>query len=324
MLLNSSKVLFLSFMTVGVMISVSCNGWVMIWAGMELFLVSFIPFFCNFSVVSSECSMSYFLVQGLSSSLLIFSLVFFSVNTNGLISSFFCFSLLLKLGCAPFHNWVMGVITGMDYDSLLLFLTFSKLPPFFMLSYISYNLSIFVFFCLVVGSVGGLNHSSLKKILGFSSVFNMGFVVYLLEVGSLWLVYFFIYFLMVSFLVLFLILYNFIYVNSLFLVGLSFFSKLSFWFIFLSMGGMPPMVGFLIKLVCIEFSILNNDYLISMFMVIFSLVVMFYYIRCSFVSLFCYSFIIKWNVYVFYVLLNFFSFLSLLMFPLFLVLSVLV
>uniref|UniRef100_A0AAU6PC41 NADH-ubiquinone oxidoreductase chain 2 n=1 Tax=Ledropsis sp. TaxID=3133679 RepID=A0AAU6PC41_9HEMI len=318
MFLNSSKSLFLSFMAVGVIISVSCNSWILVWAGMEVFLISFVPFFCSFGFVSSECSMSYFLVQSLSSSLFIFSLVFLLMDFDFdfYMNSFLCLSLLLKLGCAPFHSWVFGVVPGMSYDSLLIFFTFSSLPPFFLLSLISYNLYIFVFLGLVVGSVGGLNHSSFSKIIGFSSVFNMGFLIYLIKVGSLWLIYFFLYFLMVFFLVVFLNFYRFDYMNMLFLVGLSFLCKLSFWFLFLSMGGMPPMLGFFVKLISIEYSILNKDYFISFFMVIFSLVVMFYYLRCSFISLFIYSFVLKWNFSKSLSYLNFFSFLSFFLFPL--------
>nr|ATD86015.1 NADH dehydrogenase subunit 2 [Petalocephala ochracea] len=315
MLLNSSKLLFLMFMTVGVMVSLSCNSWIMVWSGMELFLMSFIPYFCSHSFVSSECSMKYFLVQGLSSSLFIFCLFIFMLSNVFFLKSFLCFSLLLSLGCAPFHNWVLSVVSGMGYDSLLIFFSFSSLPPFFLLMYISYDLIFFVFLSLFFGSVGGLNHSSLKKLLGFSSVFNMGFLIYLINFNSLWIFYFFCYSLMVFFLVFFFYFYNLIYLNQFFVSGMNLFCKVSFWILFLSLGGIPPMFGFFVKLVVIELSIFLMDYFVSFFFVISSLVVMFYYIRCSFVCLVLFSFVLSWSFFVVNYWLTFFCFFSLFFFP---------
>uniref|UniRef100_A0AB38ZH99 NADH-ubiquinone oxidoreductase chain 2 n=1 Tax=Cicadellidae gen. 1 sp. 2 XYW-2023a TaxID=3078490 RepID=A0AB38ZH99_9HEMI len=321
MLINSSKFMFLSFMIVGVMISVSCNSWIMVWSGMELFLISFVPFFCNYSFVSSECSMKYFLIQGLSSSIFIFSLFFLIFNSFFVFYSFFCFSLLIKLGSAPFHSWIINVVSGMGYDSLFIFFSFSKLPPLFLLSYISYNLTFFVLFCLVIGSVGGLNHSSFKKVMGFSSIFNLGFLIYLVNLGSFWLVYFFMYSFMIFSIFLFLYNYGIEYFNQLYVCGLSFFSKISFWFLFLSMGGMPPMFGFFAKLLVIEFCLVMNDYFISFFMVMLSLIVMFFYIRCCFVSLIIYSSVVKWNCLLNFFYFNLFSFFSVFFFPFGLALS---
>nr|YP_009946908.1 NADH dehydrogenase subunit 2 [Tituria sagittata]QOH91217.1 NADH dehydrogenase subunit 2 [Tituria sagittata] len=315
MFFNSSKFLFLSFMTVGVIISVSCNSWIMVWSGMELFLISFIPFFCNYSFVSSECSMKYFLVQGMSSSLFSFCVIYMLLYDSYFLKSFLCFSLLLKLGCAPFHNWVFGVVSGMNYDSLFIFFTFSSFPPLFLLSYISYNLNIFVLFSLVFGSVGGLNHSSFSKLMGFSSVFNLGFLIYLLGLSSLWLFYFLCYSFMVFFVFCFFYSYGLNYLNQFFVGGLNLFSSISFWILFLSLGGIPPMFGFFVSLIVIEFSVFNNDYFVSFFLVVFSLIVMFYYIRCSLVSLVLCSFLIKWNSFFVFRWLNLFSFFSLFFFP---------
>uniref|UniRef100_A0AAU6PC58 NADH-ubiquinone oxidoreductase chain 2 n=1 Tax=Midoria longicornis TaxID=3133673 RepID=A0AAU6PC58_9HEMI len=314
MFINSSKFLFLSFMTVGVMISLSCNSWIVVWSGMELFLLSFIPYFCNFSFVSSECSMKYFLIQGLSSSLFAFCVFFLFLYNYMIFKSFLCFSLLIKLGCAPFHSWIMGVVSGMGYDSLFIFFSVSKLPPLFLLSYVCFNLDYFILLSLLIGSVGGLNHSSLKKVMGFSSVFNLGFLIYLLNISSLWLIYFIFYSLMIFFVFYFFYSYSIEYMNQFFVSG-SYSSKISFWILFLSLGGMPPMLGFFIKLICIEFCMINNDYLISLFMVFFSLVVMFYYIRCCFISLTIFVSSIKWNSFLIESSLSFFSFLSLMLFP---------
>nr|YP_009946907.1 NADH dehydrogenase subunit 2 [Petalocephala chlorophana]QOH91212.1 NADH dehydrogenase subunit 2 [Petalocephala chlorophana] len=315
MFLNSSKLLFLIFMTVGVMVSLSCNSWIMVWSGMELFLLSFVPYFCSYSFVSSECSMSYFLIQGFSSSLFIFSFIFLLMSELYLLKSIMCFSLLLKLGCAPFHMWVLGVVSGMSYDSLFIFFSFSKLPPFFLLSYISYNLFLFILLSLFFGSVGGLNHSSLSSLLGFSSVFNMGFLMYLFNLSSLWFFYFFCYCLMVLFVLYFLYFYNFIYLNHIFIGGFDLFMSISFWVLFLSLGGIPPMFGFFVSLISIELSLMMMDYLISFFMVIFSLIVLFYYMRCSFLSLILFSFSLKWNFYLLNGWLFFFSLFSVIIFP---------
>uniref|UniRef100_A0AAU6PCJ7 NADH-ubiquinone oxidoreductase chain 2 n=1 Tax=Dusuna sp. TaxID=3133678 RepID=A0AAU6PCJ7_9HEMI len=322
MFLNSSKFLFLVFMTVGVIISLTCNSWIMIWSGMELFLLSFIPYFCNFSFVSSESSMKYFLVQGMSSSLFIFNVFFLLLENYYFFSFFLCFSLLLKLGCAPLHSWVVGVVSGMSYDSLFIFFCFSKLPPFFLLSYLCMGFNFFVLMSLVFGSVGGLGYSSMKKLMGFSSIFNLGFLIYLINVGSLWSFYFLVYTFMIFFIFMFLLNYELNYLNQFYSGTMSLSSKISFWILFLSLGGMPPMIGFFIKLISIEYSILNNDYFITSFMIFFSLVVMFFYIRISYVSMIFFSFLVKWHVLINLVQLNLLCLLSLFVFPFFLVVKV--
>nr|UER93858.1 NADH dehydrogenase subunit 2 [Membranacea stenoprocessa] len=315
---NSSWFFFFFFLTLGVFISLSSNNWIVIWCGLEVGLISFIPLMLNKNYISSECVIKYFIIQSISSSLFMLSILFMLMNFNFNYEFILNVSLMMKMGVAPFHNWVLNVIDGLNYDSVFLLLTFIKIPPLFILSYLSLYMTFFILFTLFFGSVLGLNQNSSRKIIGYSSIFNMGFILSCINFNYIWFFYITFYSLLLYMLIYFLWSMNFIYLNQMILNDYSPYFKFILFMILMSMGGVPPLLGFIIKLTVLEILLLFNFNFFCFIMIMFSLLVMFFYFRLTFLSVMIYSFMLKNNIYL--ISFNFMIFLmiNLIFFPIFL------
>nr|YP_009228430.1 NADH dehydrogenase subunit 2 [Idioscopus nitidulus]AKU47317.1 NADH dehydrogenase subunit 2 [Idioscopus nitidulus] len=296
MKMNSSIILFYSVMLLGVMLSLSSNNWVMIWLGMELSLMSFVPLINNSLMISSESAMKYFIVQSVSSSMFILGMVMMLTKPYFNYEMIIVLSMMMKMGAAPFHTWLLSMIEGLDYAALFILFTFMKIVPMIIIMDMNMSSSLFIMTSLIVGSMFGLTQNSVRKILSYSSIFNMGFMIYSLSNMSLWFLYFSLYSINLLFFTLVLNYNNINYLNQLVLNCYGEKSKLCIWTLMLSSGGMPPMMGFWGKLVIIELSINNSDWLISLIMIFTSLMTMFYYNRLCFISMCISSMMMKWKM----------------------------
>nr|YP_010531294.1 NADH dehydrogenase subunit 2 [Mileewa sharpa]UXX17553.1 NADH dehydrogenase subunit 2 [Mileewa sharpa] len=295
MFFNLTLMLFLFFMMTGIAFSVSSNNWMMVWVGLEISLMSFIPLIDN-SMVGSESSMKYFIIQGVSSSILMLSLMMMILEILN-FEFILIFSLMLKMGVAPLHVWVLSIIEGLSYELMLILFTFIKIPSIMLISYLNYNLNMYILMTLIIGSLFGLNQNSFRKLLAYSSIFNMGFILSSLEFNSVWFLYLMIYLITLFILVKMINLMKINYLNQLMINSFNIKLKISLWISLLSMGGMPPMLGFVSKLMLIEFVMMKLNLIVLLTMIMTSLLVMFYYIRTIYTSFLINSLILKWNLY---------------------------
>nr|YP_010415470.1 NADH dehydrogenase subunit 2 [Atkinsoniella nigrita]USC52161.1 NADH dehydrogenase subunit 2 [Atkinsoniella nigrita] len=296
MSLNLTKLLYYTTMIIGVMVCICSNNWMMIWAGLEISLMSFLPLMTSNSMLSSESMMKYFIIQGMSSALMMFGVMFMLIDffySNYILTM----SLMLKIGISPFHNWVLSVIDGLNYECVFFLLTFMKISPLMIMSYINVMLWIPILISLVVGATLGINQNSMRKMLGYSSIYNLGFICSCISEISLWIIYMLIYSFMLMSMIFMISKLNVSYFNQVMMNEFDLKIKLSFWLMMLSFGGIPPMLGFLNKLMLFEFMIYSNQMLVLFFMIISSLIVMFYYIRSTFMSIMISSMIMKWNLF---------------------------
>nr|YP_010363434.1 NADH dehydrogenase subunit 2 [Atkinsoniella aurantiaca]UNZ12535.1 NADH dehydrogenase subunit 2 [Atkinsoniella aurantiaca] len=295
MIMNSTKLLFNTTMIIGVMVCICSNNWMMMWSGLEISLISFLPLMISSNSLSSESMMKYFIIQSMSSSILMFGLLLLMMMMN--MSMFIMIvALLLKVGMAPFHNWVLSVVEGITYESIFILLTLMKISPLMIMSYINLTMWIPIMLSLVLGSILGINQNSFRKILAYSSIYNLGFICSCINEMSLWLVYMLIYMFMLMCIMLMMTKLNICYLNQIMINEFSLKIKISFWLMMMSFGGVPPMLGFMSKLMLFEFIIVNNQMFILMIMLVSSLIVMFYYIRCAYMSIMFSSILMKWNL----------------------------
>nr|YP_010363447.1 NADH dehydrogenase subunit 2 [Atkinsoniella curvata]UNZ12548.1 NADH dehydrogenase subunit 2 [Atkinsoniella curvata] len=295
MIMNSTKLLFNTTMIIGVMVCICSNNWMMMWSGLEISLISFLPLMISSNSLSSESMMKYFIIQSMSSSILMFGLLSMMMMIK--MSMFIMIiSLLLKIGMAPFHNWVLSVVEGITYESIFILLTLMKISPLMILSYINLTIWIPIMLSLILGSILGINQNSIRKILAYSSIYNLGFTCSCINEMSLWLMYMLIYMFMLMCIIMMMTKLNICYLNQIMINEFNLKTKTCFWLMMMSFGGVPPMLGFLSKLMLFEFIIMNNQVFILMIMLISSLIVMFYYIRCTYMSIMFSSILMKWNL----------------------------
>nr|UXG57155.1 NADH dehydrogenase subunit 2 [Procecidochares utilis] len=293
MLNNSSKIMFLLILMMGTMITVSANSWLSAWMGLEINLLSFIPLMSDNNLMSTEASLKYFLIQAIASTILLFSILMLFINNlflikiNIMINELIMISsLLLKSGAAPFHFWFPNIMEGLSWINNLILMTWQKIAPLMLISYMNQSkiLLLTIILSIIVGSIGGLNQTSLRKLLAFSSINHLGWMMAAMFINEMmWLFYFYFY----SFLSMCLIFMfnNFKIFNINQLFNLFFNSKIlkfSLLINLLSLGGLPPLIGFLPKWLIIQSLVFSKHYMMLMTMLIMTLITLFFYLRLCF------------------------------------------
>nr|QFK69100.1 NADH dehydrogenase subunit 2 [Phymatostetha sp. B13] len=299
MMLNSTKMLFVMFMFMSTLISISSNNWLSGWMGLEINLMSFIPImYSKLNYYSSESSMKYFVIQSSSSMILLLGIILTSlkINMNFSMMVMTC-GLLTKVGVAPFHMWVPSIMEGINWINCLILSTWQKIAPLTLISYSMNNEMLIMpsILSLLIGAIGGLNQSSIKKLMAYSSINNMGWIIISMMMSMMtWINYFMIYSLMISMFMYMLNKENINYINQCFLSTFKSINKMFLLIMLLSMGGMPPMLGFMPKWMIIQLAMMFNMYIVTTVMVFSSLIVLFYYIQMSFSMLMINSQKLKW------------------------------
>nr|QXM16948.1 NADH dehydrogenase subunit 2 [Neoneuromus sikkimmensis] len=307
MLLNFSKMIFLICLISGTLITISSNSWLGAWMGLEINLLCFIPLMSTTkNLISNESALKYFLAQALASSILLFAIISMSLeegtfffNKINLTQIMLNSALLLKLGAAPFHFWFPSVMEGLNWMNNLILMTWQKIAPIILISY--NNLPLFIYssiiLSLLIGAIGGFNQTNLRTLMAFSSINHLGWILSALLISeSLWITYYLFYvFLSLSIIMIFMNfkIYHFMQINS--HLKSSNMTKFFLFSNLLSMGGLPPFLGFLPKLIVIQNLIKINDFFMIFTMVMTALITLFFYIRISYSSFMIFSTNMKWS-----------------------------
>nr|YP_010602073.1 NADH dehydrogenase subunit 2 [Ocellarnaca nigra]WAM61702.1 NADH dehydrogenase subunit 2 [Ocellarnaca nigra] len=290
-----TQALFMTTLISGTLISISSNSWFSAWMGLEINLLSFIPLMTTSkNTLATEATLKYFLIQALASIIFLFSttlMQFLSFNSSTMSNNFFVMlissTLLLKMGAAPFHFWFPGTMEGLNWVNCFLLMTWQKIAPLILLSYLmKMNLftSTIIIMSVIIGSLGGLNQTSLRKLLAYSSINHIGWMIAAMVCGeNLWELYFIIYTFLTLSLIFMFSTHQIFHLNQSFLTWNSMNSfKLLLYLTLLSLGGLPPFLGFLPKWMVIQSLVSINSSFTSFIMVIMTLITLFYYIRLTF------------------------------------------
>nr|YP_010947371.1 NADH dehydrogenase subunit 2 [Prismosticta microprisma]WGO62398.1 NADH dehydrogenase subunit 2 [Prismosticta microprisma] len=321
--MNSNKMFFMFILIFSTMISISSNTWFGCWIGLEINLLSFIPLISNSNnLLMSEASLKYFLTQSIASINFLFIILLKLImmknyELNNFILIMINSSLLMKMGAAPFHFWFPNIVEGMTWFNNFILMSWQKITPMILLSY-KFNknfLFIVIIINVLIGAISGLNQTSLRKLMAFSSINNMGWMIFSIMISeNLWLFYFLMYSFLISIMCFFFYMLNMYFINQLFINNMKFMIKMNLLINFLSLGGLPPFIGFIPKWIIINFLMMNQYYLITFIFIMMSLIIIFFYIRILYSSLMFNYLKMKWlkifikNNLMF--LMNFLSFIS--------------
>nr|YP_009121607.1 NADH dehydrogenase subunit 2 [Heliconius ismenius]AJF94287.1 NADH dehydrogenase subunit 2 [Heliconius ismenius] len=299
---NSNKMFFLFILFFSTMISISSNSWLGCWIGLEINLLSFIPLISSpNNLLNSEASLKYFLTQSIASINFLFSILlnlfFLKMFFNDLLSIIMNSAMLMKMGSTPFHFWFPNIMEGLSWFNSFILMTWQKISPMILLSYnMNFNFLIFIMILnVMIGAIGSFNQTSLRKLMAFSSINNIGWLISALLISeNLWLMYFLFYsmFLFISCFLFYIT--NIFYMNQLFNFNFNFLIKFSIMINFLSLGGLPPFLGFFPKWIIINFMINNNLIIINFLFIMSSLIMLFIYIRIIYFSFMFFYFKLKW------------------------------
>uniref|UniRef100_A0A0S2LSA2 NADH-ubiquinone oxidoreductase chain 2 n=1 Tax=Equus asinus TaxID=9793 RepID=A0A0S2LSA2_EQUAS len=294
-------ILTIILMTVflGTMIVMASSHWLMIWIGFEMNLLAIIPILMKkYNPRAMEASTKYFLTQATASMLLMMAIIINLMHSgqwtitkvfNPTASIIMTLALAMKLGLTPFHFWVPEVTQGISLTSGLILLTWQKLAPMSILYQISPSINLNILLTMavlsiLVGGWGGLNQTQLRKIMAYSSIAHMGWMTAILVYNpTLTMLNMLIYIMMT--LTMFML---FIHSSSTTTLSLS-----HTWnkaplittlilITLLSMGGLPPLSGFMPKWMIIQELTKNSSIILPTLMAIMALLNLYFYTRLTY------------------------------------------
>nr|YP_009126962.1 NADH dehydrogenase subunit 2 [Acerentomon microrhinus]AFI54916.1 NADH dehydrogenase subunit 2 [Acerentomon microrhinus] len=265
----------------GTMLTLSSNNWFGAWLGLELNMVAFLAYSLDkMNKFNVESLINYFLIQSASSMVLMVEFISFSFNFYP--AYFFIMPLMLKLGMFPFHYWVLGLSMNLKIIPCFLMLTWQKLSALFLMGNYT-NASMYV---VVMLSGSGclyfsVSNSLVFKILAFSSIFHLSWLVSSLILNSMLTLFYFMFY---SFnLMLIMLFFSQNMVRHFNLIGIFSFKGLMMNLILsLSLLGLPPFFGFSMKWVFL-YNLYCQDLIFLMILMSFtSLANIFMYLRLGY------------------------------------------
>nr|YP_009058451.1 NADH dehydrogenase subunit 2 [Bidyanus bidyanus]WJQ22038.1 NADH dehydrogenase subunit 2 [Bidyanus bidyanus]BAP40493.1 NADH dehydrogenase subunit 2 [Bidyanus bidyanus] len=253
----------LSGIGLGTTITFASSHWLLAWMGLEINTLAIIPLMARHHHPRAvEAATKYFLTQATAAAILLFATTTnawltgqwdIHQMTHPLPITLITFALALKIGLAPAHFWLPEVLQGLDLTTGLLLSTWQKLAPFALLLQICpSNSPLLIAFGLastLIGGWGGLNQTQLRKILAYSSIAHLGWMILILQfTPSLTLLTLLTYFIMTSSTFLVFKLNDAKSINNLALSWTKAPVLMALTpLILLSLGGLPPLTGFMPK-----------------------------------------------------------------------------
>nr|ACY36863.1 NADH dehydrogenase subunit 2 [Crocidura brunnea] len=291
--------ILLGTIMLGTSIVMMSSHWFMTWLGFEMNMMAIVPILMKkYSPRSMEAATKYFLTQATASMILMLAIIINLMYSgqwtitnmeNYMASTLITVALVMKLGLAPFHFWVPEVTQGVSLNSGLILLTWQKIAPLTLLyqTYSSINTNMLLFMSLtsiMIGGWGGLNQTQLRKIMAYSSIAHMGWMLAILIYNpNLSLLNLLIYIFMTSSMFMLLIFTSTTSTLSLSLTWnkapiITIMSLITL----LSLGGLPPLTGFTPKWMIIQELTKNNSVILPTLMAILALLNLFFYMRLTY------------------------------------------
>jgi NADH-quinone oxidoreductase subunit N len=324
----------LLFALLGMMVLVSANSFLTVYLGLELMSLCLYAMVAlnRDSALATEAAMKYFVLGALSSGLLLYgmSMIYGATGTltitdvaasvRGLASrdhNFLVFGLVFvvagtafKIGVVPFHMWIPDVYHGAPTPVTLVIGSGPKLAAFAMAIRLLVNglpdlapdwqqmLALMALLSMAIGNITAIAQSNLKRMLAYSTIAHMGFMLLGLlsgMVGGNWLnrddaytaaLFYIIVYTVMSVgafgMLLLLSRAGFDCENLEDMRGLN---RRSPWFAFLmmilmfSLAGLPPTAGFYAKLAVLSAAVSAGYIWLAVAAVVLSLIGAYYYLR---------------------------------------------
>lgn len=289
---------FFSILCFSIVFCLSSSHWFGVWLGLELNIISFIVLSIREKRLNSrERAIKYFLLQALGRGLLVLgSCLSYARRGRWLISSLsgpdsllILRGLGLKLGAAPFHFWVPRVINSLSWYNALVLSSLQKIAPLLFILVLFPNFSMLFMLILsargaLVGGIGGLNQTQILALLGYSSIGHLGWIIGLSLVSLYFSIFYFLLYL-ITVTVVFCLLKTF---NTNKVKRFSLKEKINrsiqvpFFICLLSLGGLPPLLGFFPKIVGFKLLSENLFFFLLGLLILGSLMRLFYYLNLFF------------------------------------------
>nr|AER92699.1 NADH dehydrogenase subunit 2 [Brookesia griveaudi] len=284
----------------GTIITASSHHWLMAWTGLELNMLSILVIIMQPKHPrAAEASIKYFLVQTIASAIMMFSGTLNAMQTgqwdishltNKYASIMLMLAMLMKMGAVPIYFWLPEVMQGTTMKTALIIATWQKFAPITLLFMTFNNMPQKIMVALgimsiIIGGLGGINQTQLRKLMAYSSLANLGWTVVIFSTFPHTAVLnIFIYIIM--------LIPTFLLMEKMMLKTLqnmttawttSTTANVMLTLMLLSLSGLPPLTGFLPKLLILNELVTLNFSPIATVMAILSLLNLFFYLRTTYI-----------------------------------------
>nr|AKV84834.1 NADH dehydrogenase subunit 2 [Cyrtodactylus dati] len=281
-------------------ITMSSNHWLLAWFGLELNTLSILPATMKSNHPrATEATTKYFLVQVTAATLILLASIMSAwqtghwtvSHTTPAATMLTTTAIMLKLGTAPMHMWYPNVLQGITMNTALLISTWQKLAPLTLLymthSHLDRPTLLFIgLLSALIGGWAGLNQTQTRTIMAFSSIAHMGWLITAITLSP-------------SLTTLVMLIY--ITTTTATFLPLATTSKTitttgTMWpqsptaltatmIALLSLGGLPPLTGFMPKWLILKELLSNGPPLIATVLLMSSLLSLFFYARLAYLTI---------------------------------------
>nr|YP_010959656.1 NADH dehydrogenase subunit 2 [Gymnothorax odishi]WNE91105.1 NADH dehydrogenase subunit 2 [Gymnothorax odishi] len=289
----------------GTTITFASSHWLMAWMGLEINTLAIIPLMAQqHHPRAVEATTKYFLTQAAAAALMLFAATsnawilgewHIQQISYPLTATMIMISLGMKIGLAPTHLWLPEVLQGLDLTTGLILSTWQKLAPMILIYQLapSVNTTVLLMIGLLsalIGGWGGLNQTQLRKILAYSSIAHMGWMLIVLKYSpNLMLLNLAIYIVMTSTAFLTLKTVSATSINAITMVWAKAPTVTTITMLtMLSLGGLPPLTGFMPKWMILQELTKQGLPMTATIMALAALLSLFFYLRlCYSMTLTC-------------------------------------
>nr|AWB35941.1 NADH dehydrogenase subunit 2 [Anabarilius liui yalongensis] len=188
--------ILLSSLGLGTTLTFASSHWLLAWMGLEINTLAIIPLMAQHHHPRAvEATTKYFLTQATAAAMIMFASTTnawitgeWDVNnmSNPIASTMIITALALKIGLAPMHFWMPEVLQGLDLLTGLILSTWQKLAPLALIIQTAQAVDPMLLTALgilstLIGGWGGLNQTQLRKVLAYSSIAHMGWMIIVLQ-----------------------------------------------------------------------------------------------------------------------------------------------
>nr|YP_010933584.1 NADH dehydrogenase subunit 2 [Ptychadena nuerensis]WKT09027.1 NADH dehydrogenase subunit 2 [Ptychadena nuerensis] len=294
----AQSILFLS-LAIGTTITLSGQHWLLAWIGLEINTLAIIPLMTkNFHPRAVEAATKYFLTQASASAIILFSCLYsawqsgewsISLVTQPPITAL-SIALMMKLGLAPMHFWLPDVLQGIPLTTGLILSSWQKIAPMALLLQVSQHIdlsliTIIGLSSILIGGWGGISQTQVRKVMAFSSIGHLGWMVIILKFSpQLALFNFILYIIMTT-----AMFFSLMALSSPNLAQISTsWAKTpaltsSMLLVLLSLAGLPPLTGFTPKLLISLELVKQNTILLMLTITLASLLSLYFYLRLTYI-----------------------------------------
>nr|ACD42831.1 NADH dehydrogenase subunit 2 [Callisaurus draconoides myurus] len=295
----TTTTILISSLATGTVITASSHHWLMAWIGLEMNTLAIIPMISKkHHPRATEAATKYFLTQAAASATLLFASTFNAwqtgtwdiINmTSPTANILLTMSIAMKLGLAPTHFWLPEVLQGSTMKMALIIATWQKLAPMALILITSNNLSTTTLLTMgmistLLGGWAGLNQTQARKIMAYSSIAHLGWMAAIITImPKIMVLNLMLYLLMTTSMFYTLILLNIKNIKDMATSSTtSLATSTTAMLVLLSLGGLPPLTGFMPKWLILEELTTQNLTTTATVMALSALLSLFFYLRLSY------------------------------------------